>query len=630
MGKTVAYLGVLMLNAALTGEKALISTRTRALQRQIVKHDGPAVRQAVQLQTGADVGPPRIRVGRGNYPDVRRLRRVAADLRRENPADSRAAELESIADRVDRDDDDAATFDALHQNFGLVLPLGVSPETVRLTAASGEGPAKHYNRHREEGRDAKIVVVNHALALMDARAAGGLFAADAERMVALFDEADALPEQARSMAEEQIDLETLRELADAAPDECAGEIRQALNELARLAAGALKKGPAVVKPGAEIAESADRAAEAFRAAKLPEIFSELRDELRAAASGLKRWAKAVREADPHLAATVVPAPTRSRPAFSLCALSPAFVLSRLWKSREDQPPLFRAVVFTSATLSPSGDVGDRYNPDQFLRAVNAPKGELNHDAIAAFAPKQFGEMQFVLADRDAPPPFLKKEEDEVAANPDFLQYAAAGIQAAHRQGGRVLVLAPSFEFAENLGEKIPEALVHRRGQSAAVLLREYEKNSRAVLVTPSAWEGVNLPGLVDHLVIPRIPFAPPDESKLAALEEKFRADGKPSDLARRILAAENRSAAVRKLRQGIGRGVRQKTDRCKLWLLDPRFPLPDAFIRNPRARIPHQGPAKNHANLAGAVPARFRLHRGNPFGRAEILQTDGTLRRPRP
>ena len=340
MGKTVAYLGVLMLNAALTGEKALISTRTRALQRQIVKHDGPAVRQAVKLQTGADVGPPRIRVGRGNYPDVRRLRRVAADLRRENPADSRAAELESIAGRVDRDDDDAATFDDLHQNFGMLLPSGVSPETVHLTAASGEGPAKHYNRHREEGRDAKIVVVNHALALMDARAAGGLFAADAERMVALFDEADALPEQARSMAEEQIDLETLRELADAAPDECADEIRQALNELARRALDELKRGPAVVKPGAKLPELAEQAAAAVQAAKFPETFSELRDETRAAASGLKRWAKAVREADPHLAATVVPAPTRSRPAFSLCALSPPLSFPACGKAARTSPRCF--------------------------------------------------------------------------------------------------------------------------------------------------------------------------------------------------------------------------------------------------------------------------------------------------
>src|SRR3546814_1944470 len=30
----------------------------------------------------------------------------------------------------------------------------------------------------------------------------------------------------------------------------------------------------------------------------------------------------------------------------------------------------------------------------------------------------------------------------------------------------------------------------------------------------------------------------------------------------------------RKLRQGIGRGIRRPNDSVKLWLLDPRFPLP--------------------------------------------------------
>ena len=630
MGKTVAYLSVLMLNAARTGEKALLSTRTRALQRQIVEQDGPAVRKAVQIQTGRDAGPPQIRVGRGNYPDTDRLRRAAGILRRENSGDPGAERMEAMA-RLVNNKEDAATFDDLRQNYGISLPSDISPDIVRLTAASSEAASGHYNRHRELGRDAKIVVVNHALALMDARAGGGLFAADAERMVALFDEADALPEQARSMAEEQIGLEALQLLAAAAPEESSADLRKALDALTRAALQELKTGAAVIKPGAQLPGLAEDVAAAARATELPALFSELRAELAASATVLRHWAKAARDGNPHFAATLVPAPVRSRPAFSLCALSPATVLARLWKAPENCAPLFRATVFTSATLSPSGDTGDRYNPDHFLRAVAAPGGEMNHDATCAFAPKEFGKMSFVLADRQAPQPFLKKDGDKAAEmNPEFLQYVADGIRAAGAQGGRVLVLAPSFEFAAALGKKVPGALVHLRGESAEAALELYRNpdNTDAILITPSAWEGVNLPGLVDHLVIPRIPFPPPDAGKVAALEEKFRAAGKSPSDARHILRAEECHAAVRKLRQGIGRGLRQKSDCCKLWLLDPRFPLPPNFVNAPRSRM-HQGSAAKHANLAAAIPARFRRFRNSPFSRAELLQCGGDLRAPR-
>ena len=628
MGKTIAYLSVLGLNAALTGEKALLSTRTRALQRQIVEQDGPAVCEAVRIQTGQDIGPLRLRIGRGNYPDADRIRRLADELRREDPNDPRIKQLRNIVELVSREAD-AATFDDLRQNFGIDLPDGVSSDIVRLTAASSESASKHYNQHREAGRDASIVVVNHALALMDARTGGGLFAADAQRMVALFDEADTLPDQARSMIDEQVDIETLRLLTDAAPDDTARDIQSALGDLRRQALEVLKHGAAVVKPGAELPELALKFADAVRQAEFPKLFSEIRDELRAAATVLKHWAKAAREADPYRAATIIPAPTRNRPAFSLCSLSPATVLGRLWRKQDDENPLFRAVVFTSATLSSSGGVGDQYNPDRFLRAVNAPRGEINYDAIDAFAPAQFGEMQFVLADRDVPHPLERNHDDETAqANPEFLQYTANAIRVAAKQGGRILILAPSFEFARQLGAILAEARTHQSGESLTTLLKQFEQDAAAILITPSAWEGINLPGLIQHLVIPRIPFPPPAKDRIAALEEKFRADGKSPDAAKHILQAEDRFAAIRKLRQGIGRGIRRPSDRCKLWLLDPRFPLPASMTRDLRSRL-NQGHAAKHSMLIGAIPLRFRKLRDNPFERAELLNLDGQIRQLR-
>ena len=628
MGKTIAYLSVLMLDAAMTGEKVMLSTRTRALQRQIAEEDGPVVQRAVEIQTGKDIGPPCLRIGRGNYLDSARVRKAAEDLRRENPAAGEIRELENIARLVDSG---AATFDALQQDFGILPPSGISPDILRLTAASSKAAAERYNRDLQAAGDSNVIVVNHALALMDARARGGLFVDDAKRMAALFDEADSLPDQARSMADEQIAMETLNQLAREIPDEHTGQIRPALAELARRVAEQLKNGPAVAKPEGQLPELAENAADAINdAAKLlPLLFSELRDELRAAARLLKRWAKATRDQNPNFAATISPAPTRAHPAFSLCAAAPAFVLSRLWAAQDDEPPLLRAVVFTSATLSQSGDTGHQYRPDQFLNSVNAPRGEINHNAVAAFAPEQFGEMEFVLADRDAPPPNSAPQNDDEhlhqPINPEFVQFIAAGIQKAREEGGRVLVLTPSFDLTETLGEQIPDVTCHRRGESVAPLLDDFRKNPAAVLITPSAWEGVNLPGLVRHLVIPRIPFRPPQDARLAALREKFRVAGKNIESAERILAAENHSATVRKLRQGIGRGIRQENDFCKLWLLDPRFPLPGKLVQNQRNRL-HQGRAKNNGHFVAAVPSRFRQFSGNAFDRAQILNADGQFR----
>ena len=86
-----------MLDAAMTGEKVMLSTRTRALQRQIAEEDGPVVQRAVEIQTGKDIGPPCLRIGRGNYLDSARVRKAAEDLRRENPAAGEIRELENIA-----------------------------------------------------------------------------------------------------------------------------------------------------------------------------------------------------------------------------------------------------------------------------------------------------------------------------------------------------------------------------------------------------------------------------------------------------------------------------------------------------------------------------------------------------
>ena len=73
-GKSLGYLLPLALNAALTGERAMVSTHTLALMQQLTAVDGPAAIAAVERLTGRRVTMAP-RQGRRNYVDPEQNRR---------------------------------------------------------------------------------------------------------------------------------------------------------------------------------------------------------------------------------------------------------------------------------------------------------------------------------------------------------------------------------------------------------------------------------------------------------------------------------------------------------------------------------------------------------------------------
>ena len=645
MGKTTAYLAALALNAAMFGEKSLVSTRTRALQRQI-EAEWPIVSAAVARMTARVSGEParvslKPRIGRRNFIDRERAERMLNDLRRERPDDPRIRKLRIIADI------DAPTFDDLRQktdpDFLTDPDAHLSEADLRLAPASSESAARHFRAALEKSGDADIVVVNHALALLDARLWGGLIAVPSARRVAVFDEADTLPEQARSMADENIRPDILRELLKKfAPEPSAESTLAEINALFADAAELLKNNGDALPMNLEMAAKAESAAAALRQSARETDDAECREELTAAALALRECAKAARENNPKRRSAIVFAdPNPNRPALALRVPDPALILSRLWRARaggENTDPFLRAALFTSATLSPFRKASPEYDPEPFLRTIGADfPGRIASVIPGAMPdrplePEAFGKMEMiVLAHRAAKPPYKTGADGRPEMDPEFLQYAALGIEKARETGGRTLVLTSSFAAAESIAAKVRNAILHREGETLDAALDEYRKpeNADAVLITPAAWEGVNPLGAAkkngvrtQNIVIPALPFPPGDPAGLRALGDKLRARGNEGEPARAILFSRTYAAAVRKLRQGIGRGIRAANDICRIWIMDPRFPVPESFCKNPRNKIT-QGAAYHYLGLAeSAVPRRF--HKFGGFARiVRILNPDG-------
>lgn len=122
---------------------------------------------------------------------------------------------------------------------------------------------------------------------------------------------------------------------------------------------------------------------------------------------------------------------------------------------------------------------DDFEP--FLRSVGADRLPGIHEPVRADL-YAFGAMTFALADRDVPPPFM----EDRTRDPAFNDYAVHVVRQAMTEGGRVLVLVPSFADVEAMAHRIPDVIAHRRGEKLAAHLDTLKASRNGVLATPAA------------------------------------------------------------------------------------------------------------------------------------------------
>lgn len=602
-GKTRAYMAAAALAASAAGERVVIGTHSHALIRQIVEREAQAVRDLLDrkgLPCRFSVG---VRLGRRNFVSLQRARELAP----------RHAELAAWLDYLD-DPDASGTFLEAAEAWGLRLPAGLTPEHLCVTA--GERSA-HFERHRMQALDADVLVTTHAMLLADARRWGRVLTAPSARRIAIIDEADALVHAAEQDGIVRVGHASLLALAQRV-----GGITRVRSALAELRALATDRVVGSTHPSLTVV---DDLCAWLRGLDVEGDDADERDRL---LGDLGEW---VDNVDARDAASLV-----ESAALASACVDAGRVVSRLWAAGKERPPYLRGVALVSATLG-AGD-GDDFT-DMLRRVGVFSAHAANYDARAsrAISMGAFGNMRFVLADRGVSVPFdgtATADDEELAAapgrplSPQWLSYAAAGIREASARGGRVLVLCASFDDVAALGALVPGALLHARGTKLARWVDAFLADPRAVLLTPAAWAGLDLPRAIAHVVIPRIPFAPADDAVDAAYRRVAEARGLNPATMKGALIQRNRADAARRLRQGMGRGVRVPDDAVTVWLLDPRFPLPPSVLRRGLRQRLTQGAAGPHAVLLHAVPLRFRAGQSSPLNGAEILSMEVAERGP--
>lgn len=218
--------------------------------------------------------------------------------------------------------------------------------------------------------------------------------------------------------------------------------------------------------------------------------------------------------------------------------------------------LDRAMLLTSGTISVDGNF-DYMKKELGLDYINKSK----IIEISKSSPFNFKENCIIyIADNI---PYPNNDNDK------YIKRIAEEIYKLIRaSNGHALVLFTSYKPLRKvykiLSEQIKDIplIEMSRGKKNAVL--EFKKSEKGVLfATGSLWEGVNIPGdILSHLIIVKLPFPIPDP--ISEYEKTLYDD--INDYKEAVLIPK----MLIKLRQGVGRLIRNETDTGVISVLDVR------------------------------------------------------------
>lgn len=554
-GKTFAYL----VPALLSGRKLLISTGTKTLQDQLFKRDLPLVREAL----GRPVSIALLK-GRSNYLCLYRLRQNAEEQGL-FPSRQSLAQFERVRAWAGRTrSGDIGEIDDIPEDAE-IWPLVTSTADNCLGSQCPQFQDCFLLKARREANEAEVLVINHHLFFADmALRDQGFGELLPGAQAVILDESHQLAETAANFFGTTLSSRQCQELcrdsvkaekAEAGDYPAVGERAGEVESILRLTRNELEGLP---PRGAW-----------ERVTARPE-FTALLDRLRTALKGLLEALAVVAERGDGLEncaqrartmldrlETIVRSPPPDHvqwyeitPRNFLLHLTPLGIAEQFETYRNSQK---RAWIFTSATLA----VGEDFS--HFCRQLG-----LNEVMTRRWeSPFDFQKAALLYT-----PPRMPDPRDP--------GYTGAAVRAAlpvlRASRGRAFMLFTSHralreaaDILENAG--LPYPLLMQGSLPRGELLARFRRLGNAVLLgTSSFWEGVDVRGeALSCVIIDKLPFASPGDPVMEARIRHLREQGGNPFLDYQL------PQAVITLKQGVGRLIRDVTDRGVLMLCDPRL-----------------------------------------------------------
>ena len=600
VGKTFAYLVPVLLS----GQRALISTATKALQDQLFARDLPRLTEVLNL-------PVRVALlkGRSSYLCIHRMEQARHHPQASQVVWQRALSRVEQWAQVTRSGD-MAELPGLDETSGL-WPLVTSTRDNCLGSNCPRYKACHVNLARKEAMAADVVVINHHLFFADlAVRESGVAELLPTVRVTVFDEAHQLNEIGVNFLGQELSTVQLLELARDVLGtglslarglvDWQGLSQQLENATRdwRLVAGQHRgatrlrwEGAAPqgidAGPWASALQQLGQTLQALsqgldQVTELAPDFQRLLERCQTLRALAERFAQdgdedAVRWAEVSAALRIVQAPLDVAETFARLTAPPTPACDT-GQTPGASPPVQggRAWVFTSATL------GD----DPGLRWFTAPCGLTAARTLRVESPFDYARQAALYVPEEVSAPGERQHS---------LDVAQLVLDAARRIGGRTLVLTTTLSAMRTIGEYLQshldsglglEVLVQGQSPKRLLMARFREGSSQGqggciLVASASFWEGFDVPGdALQLVVIDKLPFAPPDDPVFEARGRRLQQQG------RNVFMDQALPEAAVTLKQGAGRLIRSESDRGILVVCDQRLSLKGYGMRLLKALPP--------------------------------------------